>query len=331
MSVAMDFLVFIPANAQTGGPEALHQLADCLETHTEHSVQVVYFNPQRPINFGIVNNKPVLFTDFFKTPDNYKIYSFKIASNPTLTKETICILPEMLPDVAASISKYCKVLFWWLSIDNFFFHGFATRISNFLDLINHNIYHATQSVYAATFLNNLGITSCSLSDYITYPVLEEINFSREDKVLFNPAKQSQLTQPFINALKPHVNLIPIQGYSHAELKNLFQTSKIYLELGHNPGKDRLPREAVANGCLLMCTDTGAGHYFRDTPIPVNSLISLQDLKTKQYEPLIKNITTNLKTYSSSWSDYSFYRETISKERQTFIEEVKNLSVFLNKP
>ena len=324
----MEFLVFIPGNAQTGGPEALHQLADCIKNNTKHKVKVVYFDPTRPIPLAEINRQIKIITPGYSVPKAYSHYSIDIAHNPEIKPSTVCVVPEMLPDFASKVSSYCQVIFWWLSIDNFFFHGFATKIPNFLYLLHPNIYHAAQSKYASDFLRNIQLHSFPLSNYTTLPVSNTFVPRSNDLILYNPAKQSSLTIPLIEYLETKFNLVPIQGYSREQLIDLFQQSKLYLELGNNPGKDRLPREAVANGCLVMSTDVGAGFYGEDTPIPIDYSISVLDLKQRLYGSIENRIKKCLASYEDEWKRFENYRATINEEQDIFIQETKAIEYWL---
>ena len=108
---------------------------------------------------------------------------------------------------------------------------------------------------------------------------------------------------------------------------VMQISKIYVDFGHHPGKDRIPREAAANGCCVITNKKGSAAYNQDVPIPdgykFDDLIaSLDEIDVLLYE-ICDNFADHMK-------DFDSYREMIKSEKAkfdkdviTFVEEIKS--------
>ena len=46
-------------------------------------------------------------------------------------------------------------------------------------------------------------------------------------------------------------MIELKGFNNKQIINIFKKTKIYLDFGYHPGKDRMPREAVLfNNCII---------------------------------------------------------------------------------
>ena len=101
-----------------------------------------------------------------------------------------------------------------------------------------------------------------------------------------------------------------------------QGARYYIDFGHHPGKDRLPREAAASGCLVMTLKAGAAQFFEDVPIAAIYKFSKSDVENGALQQSLQKIDTD---YASHWHDQQRYRSRIRQEKSTFDAEV--LSVF----
>ena len=88
---------------------------------------------------------------------------------------------------------------------------------------------------------------------------------REDRILY-PARGKWFTQ-WLRRWAPDLAWQEITGFTPAEVKALFQTSKLYVDFGSHPGKDRMPREAATHGCCIITGRRGSAGNAFDVPIP----------------------------------------------------------------
>ena len=183
----MDFIVFIPKDGITGGPEALHSFCNAvyLCSNKMHSIKIFSYYEnvqliQKKQKLYISTKPPLIIKIKSYLKSFIKIFGYKSISQKSvykkyiknisyvheteINKNSICVIPEVRPDLAVKLTSFCKVLFWWLSVDNFYSN--YRNISSFVDLRHPNIYHAYQSIYAKKFLLLNGIKkSYPLSDY----------------------------------------------------------------------------------------------------------------------------------------------------------------------
>ena len=82
--------------------------------------------------------------------------------------------------------------------------------------------------------------------------------------------------------------------SPIEVQELFKKSKVYIDFGYHPGKDRIPREAAVNDCCIITNREGSAKNNIDIPIFDKYKFSepIKD-QTKIFE-LISDIFANYK-------------------------------------
>lgn len=313
--------IICPAHIATGGTELLHQLHFEL---TSMGVKSSMFY------VGKVEGSPVEKKFFHK-------YNPIIASNIIDDDKNIIICSETHFNWLFKYKKIKKVC-WWLSVDNFC--GLVKKDESLLKMIKHYLIftyfklhakkyiHLVQSEYARRFVHlNFHILNSSiytLSDYLNDDYLNfdssKETFVKENQILYNPRKGLEFTKKII-ALLPNIKRVPLQGYSNFELKNLYLHSKLYIDFGNHPGKDRIPREAAISGCCIITGKDGAAANNID--IPINSKYkfcadekNLNDIKNK--------ILECLNNYDLCSQDFFSYRQIILNEKNEFIKQVKAL-------
>ncbi len=337
-----------PDSGTTGGYELLHQLVYKLNKIQENSAVIYYTN--LPANGG------------HPTPDIYMKYTNGIyAKSIKDESESVLILPETYTNYINNF-KRIKIVVWWMSVDNFFISidiinskkkitykdyvkgkkYMLYKLLNYINiktneklydpfhinsLYNKNIIlHTYQSEYARLFLVEKSlIPVLPLSDFLNVDFLsKEIKTEiRRNVILYNPKKGSQITKSVMD-LMPGYKWIALEGLSSIEMKDLMQKSKIYVDFGSHPGKDRIPREAAINGCVVVTNKKGAAGNLLDIPINdqykfVNPLEEIVDLMN-----LIDDVFANFQKHSSN---FKYYRQKIKNEEELFNEEV--LSFYLH--
>ncbi len=92
---------------------------------------------------------------------------------------------------------------------------------------------------------------------------------------------------------------------------------IYIDFGHHPGRDRIPREAALAGAIVLSSLKGSAKNSVD--IPIDDLYKFDDIEVLPEK--IHNIFSNYQKHRQS--QYPYY-EIIKKEKQKFRDEVKTL-------
>ncbi len=127
----------------------------------------------------------------------------------------------------------------------------------------------TQSFYAESFVKrHLDRPAFLLGDYPrSLPGVADVQRQR-NVVTYNGAK-GQWKVGELKALLPDIEFRPIQNMSFDEVCRNLAASALYVEIGHLPGRDRLPREAALLGTPCIMLARGAGFCWDDFPIGVD--------------------------------------------------------------
>lgn len=326
--------VFSPANTATGGVELLHQVVDYLRENKKKAY-IYYYNDIR--------------ADIPKAYQHYNIETIDCVDD---SAQNVILLPEVAFYFMHQY-KYTQKILWWLSVDNYFLAGktyvFLKEIFGFsfslgckaiyrrlyalvckgvclpkvstAQIAKLNYLNVYQSEYARLFLLSKGINNLlPLKDYInTSFEVDSFSYSnRKPNILYNPMKGIAFTRKIMQ-LSPDLNFIPLQNLSRTELVELFQKSMLYIDFGNHPGKDRLPREAVMNGCCIVTGKRGASTNNID--IPINEQLYKFDEREAKLQQIVSRIREILANYEECVKDFDAYREGILKEKAEFFQQI----------
>jgi hypothetical protein len=282
--------VNIPANEIAGGVESLYQLVDAINTNGGYACVIWDRSIPDPIpskysHYKIIHGDPVE-----DSPENWVIY-------PEVWTEKLNTYPNM------------KNAIWWLSVDNN--HG------KFQDFSNSSITHFYQSFYALNFLQKNGVEKyLPLFDYIhakytdsTYDISQKQNI-----VCYNPVKGLGITNQ-IKSLNPDINFTPIVGMEESQIIDLLKISKAYIDFGHHPGRDRIPRESAILGNCVITNSLGAAGFYNDIPVG-------KQYKTDNVEEIGTSIRNCFENFESVIDEFSIYRSSIKNQKEQLHNLVK---------
>jgi hypothetical protein len=324
-----NFYVLCPGNSVTGGPELIHQFVDVINNQGG-SASILYYP----------------FENDFSIPDAYKNYNVKVTKyNDNFSKNFTDVI--IVPEVATryiSLFKGKKVFIWWLSIDNYFKPTVSTIVGKIKYVIKKVIKHKSlpvkltdmkdyghlvQSYYAKTFLENYGYQSLPLSDYLNENHLnQDIDLQKKKNIIcYNPKKGVAVTDNLKNN-HPNFTFKAIENMKAKQVSELLSESKIYIDFGEHPGKDRIPREAAMAKCVVITGVKGSAKNKYDIEVPD---------KYKVDESLDAFITTvgelisdTFENYEVNLLDFTSYIEKIEKEKDVFQEQVYQFLLNENK-
>ena len=254
----MKFVIFCH-DVHTGGPFALLQLNKALND-LGCSSEMLFLDKAD--------------LDFLKNEGQFKVeYTDQIELSVDELDYDLChqfgmddvlIFPEMMVGVATKMYSlgHRKRIFWWLSWDNVPLIEIK-KFSNHVSL--NSCVHIFQSHYARAEANRLGFDGPIVSDYtllagqMAEPVQKTTDFCY--LVTKSPGVES-LIDSLIN-----FTIMPIYNMDHGQVQKVLQNSKFFIDFGPQPGKDRIPREAILNGCIPIVRKMGAACVYEDVPIP----------------------------------------------------------------
>jgi len=303
-----------PAARATGGPTLTHQLCYKLNEHG-YNAKMYYYHRKAGVDpvhprYKSFNNEHVL-----RIPDS---------------ENSFVIAPETNTNMLKPLKKVQKVI-WWMSVDNYFDKFLKSRrnkVLNIMGLLKLNIdrtdlLHFVQSQYAYEFLLNRGIDKNRiyyLSDYLNDIFIRNAvlsNVEKENYVLYNPKKGYEFTRKIIEAA-PHIQWKPLENLSPEEMLQWLKKSKVYIDFGNHPGKDRIPREAAICGCCVITGKKGSAKNNEDVKIPEGYKF---DGIYANIPNIIDKINNVLDDYDKYTCQFDEYRQIILNEENRFDKDV----------
>lgn len=311
--------ILAPSMSHTGGPECLHQLY-ALFQRMNIQVRMYYVNNDGD---NILDLHPV-----------YSIYNPIPANEVVDDVNNIFIVPETRTYYLKRFNKIRKGI-WWLSIDNYLDSisvianlKMLFKLSNVFDPTNSNnrreiSFHLAQSHYAYKWLVKYGIENVfMLNDYLREDFINKGGLLNADLkrniVLFNPKKGYEITKRII-FLNPDIEFVPLVDLSPNDVVELMLSSKVYIDFGHHPGRDKFPREGVLLGCCLITNLKGSAENDYDIRIP-NSY-KFREVDIVNVGKKIKHIFAN---YELSSKDFIDYREEIIRGESIMETQLNNI-------
>lgn len=339
--------VLCPANIETGGPDALHQMVFYLK-EIGVDAKIAY----------IADNKKNV-----SIPGRYKCYvdEFILKDEIVDDSNSSVIIPE---HCVSEIRRFTKsnVFIWWLSVDNNIALPFYKRLFYVLKMpllyLKHrnlfknrvftvvksvlfaktyqfekefsNITHLCASYYALEYVSRRS-HNCVIKciepisrQFLDIYASEKKDISRENRnnvILYNPVRKYDDILKKIAAQAPELRFEPLQGLNLQQLIEKYKTSKLYIDFGAFPGAERIPKEAVLFGCAIITGRRGASGYYGDVPIPDEYKF---DKPIFQIDEIVKKIRFVLNNYGKVYSDFDEYREMVLKLEENFIKSLKGI-------
>lgn len=322
--------VLCPANVKTGGTELLHQLVNELN-HLGKEAYITYV--ELPESGCPRNRAFSCYVEHYLTEGDIED-----------SEENILVVPEIYCTMLEKYSLIKKYI-WWLSVDNYLMHNsFADRkrlcgtksaikasltgkLRDKTDLIKTAGIHLCQSQYAIEYVKSIGVAEAQityLSDYVNDVYLtnseKQKHLRKEDVILYNPKKGAAFTKKLMEAA-PKLHWVPLINMTTEEVQQRMQTSKVYIDFGNHPGKDRFPREAAISGCIVITGMRGSAKYNEDVRIPAKYKF---DEMSVSVEAIITQVKECLADYEGCSRDFDEYRAYIAGEKAQFAEDVKRI-------
>lgn len=314
--------VLCPAQVATGGPELLHQLVYTLRNNLNIDAYMYYLpnDVEDP------------------THEAYKKYGVPFSRKIEDEEKNVMIIPEVMTKEFQKFHHIQKTI-WWLSIDNYFItmngrkgklnkslckrgfkgHFFFDKTLTDIDL------HLAQCYYAQDFLEKKGMRNIAyLSDYLNQEFLSlKTDLSQKENIVaYNPTKGFKFTKKILeHPLAKELRFVPIKNMTRAEVIELLQKAKVYIDFGFHPGKDRIPREAAILGCCVITNKTGAANFQKDVNIEQEYKFRSSQ---KEIPAIIEKIQQLMQNFKSEYKKFDPYRKSIQEEYSVFVDDVAKI-------
>lgn len=310
--------IICPPGKATGGTELLHQLQFQLNQMGQKAFMIYDGQYEGSGVQKAFNDK----------------YQVKRVDTIEDSSENLIVVPENKIKWLLRYKNIQKAI-WWLSVDNYngankIHKSYAATIYRFfLDqyyrLFDKKYQHYVQSEYARLYVTEDRHVPANqvhhLSDYLNSAFIEdakkETSTIRKNNILYNPVKGFETTSKLMEML-PQYNWIAIRNMTPAQICDLMKESKLYIDFGNHPGKDRMPREAAICGCCVITGRRGAAANDIDVLIP--SKYKFQDT---DFDAISSQMDHVMKNFDTCTVDFISYRDRISNEEDSFKEEIKS--------
>ena len=313
--------VICPGNYNSGGPESLHQLCSKL-IELGIDANILYIKAQVPLNKA----DPV--------HDDYKKYHVPYTFNLEDAPHNVLIVPEFFSEYLYFVKNLQRVL-WWMSVGNYLDiisvrmnyginHALESPLPKFFYFheADGDIEHWGQSEYVRQFLRINGVTEIKP---VETPMrqnflsgADKINFAaKKNIVAYNPRKGFEITEQLIR-LAPNINWQPIENMTPAQVQALLAKAKVYIDLGNFPGRERLPREAILSGCVVITNRYGAAANDVDINIPAEFKFDLENSKPYQ---VIKKICEVFDNFPANYDKQRAFRDKERDAQKNFTIEI----------
>ena len=327
MRLYPDSKVYIvcPGRLHTGGAELLHQLCSQLISFGVDAYMYYFIKGTFNINVHPID-------------DFYKKYHLPYVTEIEDTEHNIFVAYEG-PTEFLYIPKKAQRVLWWMSADHFITHlvkHYRATVNNtrldskplpkvfsFHD-VDDDVEHLAQSEYARQFLLVNGIPEYKIymvEDYLNQAFLSraaKVDLSKkENLVAYNPKKGFEVTKQFID-FAPDIDWRPIENMTPDQVQALLAKSKVYIDFGYHPGKDRIPREAAISGCVVITGRRGAAGNDIDINIPDEFKFDDNKLNLEEVIGKIHEVFDNFEAAHEKQADY---RARILDDKNRFANEV----------
>jgi hypothetical protein len=200
---------------------------------------------------------------------------------------------------------------------------FIFRLKDFnrFDEIKQSNFHLAQSKYAYDYLKKKLNKIDYLSDFIREDITNTNinNVKKENIVCYYPFKSNNFMNLILDKLE--YKFVPLTNLNNNKIKETLLKSKIYIDIGSHPGKDRLPREAVILGNCIITNKKGSARNNEDLAIPGE--FKFKEKYSNIYR-IKKKINLIFNDYNKEYSKFNFYKSKILNEKKIFKEEISKL-------
>jgi len=141
-------------------------------------------------------------------------------------------------------------------------------------------------------------------------------------IAFFPRKGGALAARFFEGLREFgIDHVPvaIENMTKDQVMDSLRRSQIYIDFGHHPGKDRVPREAAAVGNVVLLRNAGSGRLFPDHGIDSAYKFDDADVTSGVLAARVQNI---LEYPDNHLTIQQYYRQRIYLEKDEFDLQVK---------
>lgn len=307
--------IVTPAKQVTGGPEFCHQICAELNKYPDIDAKILYLTEKS-------NPQPLVYTLRYNNP-------YTVNHKPE--KDSILFIPEILSEsFDVSFLFDCKVIFFvWMSVNYYL----STVSYSKLNFFPSKVIHLAQTEYSKDYLLNFAKVKkekiLPLVDYVSDDFLLSVPndpSEKENIIVFQNSKASEFLKNVLLELQDrgrskNTKLVGIKNMTTREIVEVFKKSKVFLNLGWNPGMDRMNREAVIlDNCIISSTQ-GSGFYWEDVRVEDKYKFYPIEENVKECADRVEEC---LDRYEERIEDFKEYKEMVRGQKREFEKNIENI-------
>ena len=250
--------------------------------------------------------------------DNYFSSYFHVNLNKI--SRYLIYLPYKFINLINSILKNDEKIITFADYSKLIYKKFNNEDLKIASSVNLNL---SQSYYVYEYLKNRNYNTELLNDYLMDNFLEnrELNsYTKENIICYNPRKATKFLVDFITENK-QLNFYPLVGLSPELMKTQLLKSKIYIDFGTPPGRDKIPREAVALSNCILTNKRGSAKNKFDILIPDE--FKFEEFKTNKIL-ILKKINDIFQNHSREFDKHKLYLNEIENGKEIFKQQLKKI-------
>lgn len=344
--------ILAPSRTSTGGPECLHQLGHYLKKiFSLKNVYMVYLplNDSKPVHkdykhynmkfknyiednenniliipemYGMLkfslNFKKITKVIWWLSIDNYFAFKFN-AEYPKLLRSLIK-MPLKLISIFNNLTNYQYGIFTYHDYLKTFYKMINIKKQKEIEQASS---HLAQSFYAYSFLKKNFENVKLLNDYQNHKKFRNIKYNNTKKK--NLICYSHKSNTFLDLIKSRsrARFIELKNFTSKEIVNIFKKTKIYIDFGYHPGKDRMPREAVLfNNCIISNLKGSAKN---NNDIPISKKFKFNE-KSININSIIKKIDEIFLNHKKEFKNFKKYKNQVLNEEKKFRAQILQIFV-----
>ncbi|AIM38672.1 hypothetical protein KO02_19700 [Sphingobacterium sp. ML3W] len=332
--------ILCPGESLSGGPEALHQLGYYLNK-MGYNAYLCYYHK-------------------FTTNPRYTIYRPQILPIESIEDDcnNVIITPESSTKLLRKYT-HSKKCIWWLGIQHY--DGFETfpigvkailkqkwrihtpvpfwkirqlllkiiskrRFQSDSFIPDNKVTHLCGSEFAYAYVKKTFKIPYYLVEPLSLPFLERKDnpiLKKEERsktILYNPSKPSIIMNKLLK--RKDLKFTPLENMDILQMQILFRKSLLYIDFGFFGGPERIPKEAVYNGTLLLVARRNAAVNSHDVPIPEQ--FKIEDFNNETV--IVEKIKYMLDNYTELITLFGPFREKILNLEANFQRQIKNIFI-----
>ena len=129
-------------------------------------------------------------------------------------------------------------------------------------------------------------------------------------------------EDLIDRLKQEFRVVALAGMGREQLRDTLLDARLFVDFGHHPGKDRVPREAALCGAIPVVRRVGAACFPEDVPLP-EALLPATPLFLDG-DALAGHLRAILHEADHWQAVLEEYRALIRQEKAVFEQEIRAL-------